>query len=141
MTLSLPFMVHFGARNMGRPIRILLADDHPALRKSLARVLEREESLEVVGEASDGRMAVDLARELRPDVIVMDVQMPGLDGIEATRRIALAQPGTRVIGYSLNPSGSIAEAMRRAGAASCLGKNEPVAALIRVIRAFRPREV
>ncbi len=126
---------------MGENIRILLVDDHRALRESLARVLGREADLDVVGEAADGRIAVDLAEELHPDVIVMDVQMPVLDGIEATRRITTAHPGTRVIGYTLNSAGNLAEAMRRAGAAVCLGKNEPVTALFHAIRACRPGEV
>lgn len=130
-----------GFPDMGENIRILLVDDHRALRESLSRVLEREDNLEVVGEASDGRMAVDLADELHPDVIVMDVQMPVLDGVEATRRITTAHPGTRVIGYTLNSAGKLSDAMRRAGAAACLGKNEPVTALFHAIRACRPGEV
>ena len=65
-------------------MRILLADDHSLVRQSLAHVLSREPDLEIVGEAWDGKLAVELARELRPDLVLMDISMPVMDGIEAT---------------------------------------------------------
>ena len=72
---------------MSSPIRLLLADDHAMLRQGTAELLRREPDLEVVGEASDGAQAIELARQLKPDIVVMDVRMPVLSGVEATRRI------------------------------------------------------
>lgn len=82
-------------------IRVLLADDHAVVRKGLHYVLERDPSIDVAGEASDGREAVRLAEELSPDVIVMDVAMPGLNGIEATAQILKKNPAVRVIMLSM----------------------------------------
>src|SRR5690349_19338597 len=76
------------------PIRILIADDHAVLRQSLRFMLESQPGLEVVGEASNGRDAIDMVEKLKPDVVLMDTIMPGLNGIEATRQIRRQQPKT-----------------------------------------------
>lgn len=78
-------------------IRVLIADDHAILRKGIRALLSTEPDMEVVGEASDGMETVAQARALHPDVILMDLVMPKMDGIEATRQIAAAQPGVRIL--------------------------------------------
>jgi two-component system, NarL family, response regulator LiaR len=82
---------------MPDPIAILIADDHPVVRQGLRTFLETQDGLEVVGEASDGAEAAELAQQLLPDVVLMDLVMPGLDGVEATRRIREISPSTKVI--------------------------------------------
>ena len=83
-------------------IRILLADDHQILREGLRALIDRQEGMQVVAEAQNGRDAVGLAMELKPDVAVVDVMMPELNGVEATRQICAALPHTRVIALSMH---------------------------------------
>ena len=78
-------------------ITVLLAEDHMVVREGLRALLEAEGDIEVVGEAATGRQAVELTRKLRPDVVVMDIAMPVLNGLEATRQIRKARPETRVL--------------------------------------------
>jgi DNA-binding NarL/FixJ family response regulator len=78
-------------------IRLLIADDHELFRRGLRMVLEDEDDIEIVDEAGDGEVAVELAREHAPDVVVMDVRMPGLSGIQAARRIKEEEPGTKIL--------------------------------------------
>ena len=115
-------------------MRVLLVDDHQIVREGLARLLEREPELEVIAQASDGLQAVELARELMPDVIVMDVSMPGMNGIEATRRIISELPKMRIIGLSLHSEGDMAQIMLDAGAERYLPKDGPSAILKQAIR-------
>ncbi|MET8231718.1 response regulator transcription factor [Micromonospora sp. NPDC005298] len=116
-------------------IRVLLADDQALMRAGFRALLDAEDDVEVVGEATDGTSAVDLARRLRPDVVLMDVQMPGLDGIDATRRIA-ADPdlaAVRVLiltNYGLDP---YVFAALRAGASGFLLKDADPADLLRAV--------
>lgn len=86
---------------MGQPIRILLADDHTIVRQGLARLLEDQHDLEVVGEASDGRMALEKALELKPDVIILDIAMPLMNGIETAKRIRKNLPKTKILILSM----------------------------------------
>jgi PAS domain S-box-containing protein len=115
-------------------IRVLLADDHAIFRTGLVDLLQQEPDIEVVAEAADGEMAVAAALRSRPHVVLMDVGMPRLDGIEATRRIAAALPGARVIGLSGNQDEDMAAAMRQAGAVLYLVKDSPPEALVAAIR-------
>jgi DNA-binding NarL/FixJ family response regulator len=91
------------ARRVGEPnvaderIRLLIADDHELFRRGLRMVLEDEDDIEVIDEAGDGEQAVEMAREHAPDVVVMDVRMPGLTGIQAARRIKEEEPGTKIL--------------------------------------------
>lgn len=115
-------------------IRILLADDHKILREGLAGLLREQPDFEVVSEASDGQMAVDMARETRPDVIVMDVSMPRLNGVEATRTIKSERPEVVVIGLSMHAKEDMADAMRSAGAVAYVTKGAPSEILTATIR-------
>ncbi len=83
-------------------IRILLADDHVLVRQGFSMILSAQSDMEIVGEAGNGREAVELAEKLKPDLVVMDVTMPELNGIEATRRLAASTPRTRVLALSMH---------------------------------------
>ena len=103
-------------------IRVLLVDDHTILRDGVHLLLESQGDMEVVGEAANGRSAVRLAKELSPDVVVMDVTMPDLNGIEATRQILAASPGTRVLALSQHTDRRFLADMLKAGAVGYLLK-------------------
>ncbi|MFP4144872.1 MAG: PAS domain S-box protein [Phycisphaeraceae bacterium] len=115
-------------------IRVLLADDHQVVREGLANLLRSQPDIEIVGEAADGAEALDQARRLQPDVVVMDVSMPRLSGIEATRRVRQELPDTQVVGLSFHEEPEIAREMREAGAASYLTKGGPAEDLLSAVR-------
>jgi CheY-like chemotaxis protein len=106
------------------PPRVLIADDAPAMRAALRGLLE-DHGLPVIGEAADGLQAVTMAARLQPDVVVMDVRMPGLDGIQATTRITGAHPAIRVVVYSVFDSDETQHAAYQAGAAAFVPKHAP----------------
>ena len=116
-------------------VRILLADDHNILRDGMRLLLERQPGFEVVGEAGDGREIVELAREQRPDVVVMDIAMPNMNGIEATRRIVEKYPQTGVVILSMHYDESYVLRSLKAGARAYLLKDALKAELISAIRA------
>jgi len=116
-------------------LRILLADDHGVVRKGLRSVLESEEDLRVVGEAADGLEAVRLARELAPDVVIMDLAMPLLSGIDATARLARECPGTAVVVLSMHSDESYLTRALAAGARGYLLKDSAEEDLPRAVRA------
>jgi PAS domain S-box-containing protein len=116
-------------------IRVLLVDDHTLLRQGLLSIVSAYEHLEVAGEASDGVEAVELSQRLCPDVIVMDINMPRMDGIEATKRIKANQPGIIIIGLSVNQSADIADRMKAAGVTLYLTKESAADALCQAIEA------
>jgi PAS domain S-box-containing protein len=122
-------------RPKGRKISVLLVDDHRIMRQGLSSLLQFEEDIEVVGEAEDGRQAVALARQHVPDVIIMDVNMPVMNGIEATRVLSKELPQVKVIALSMHAERDTAEAMRQAGAVAYLTKGGPSEDLIAAIRA------
>ncbi len=103
--------------------RVLLVDDHAMVRQGLRAILDKYTDVTIVGEAGNGLEAVAMAAELTPDVIVMDINMPQMDGIEATRQIKAAQPDAMVIGLSVNNSAEVVDAMKRAGAARFISKD------------------
>lgn len=119
---------------MGEKIRILLADDHVMLRQGTAALLAREEDLEVVGQAGDGREAVDLAHRLEPDIVVMDVRMPEFSGIEATRRIRAALPSVQVLVLTAHDDDQYVFSLLEVGASGYLLKSAPVSELVDAIR-------
>jgi len=115
-------------------IRVLLVDDQQILREGLGALLRDHSDFDVVGEAADGEQAVQLARSLRPDVVVMDASMPRLNGVESTRRLSRELPDARVIGLSMYSEDDMGSAMREAGAVAYLSKDGPVEVLIAEIR-------
>ena len=116
-------------------IRVLIVDDHVVVRAGLRLLIESRPGLVVVGEAANGEEAVSLGEEVRPDVIVMDANMPIIDGIEATRRLKRIRPQTVVIGLSVDNSPYIEQAMREAGVAAFHTKEAAVEELYRTIQA------
>jgi len=120
---------------MSRQMRVVLADDRMAVREALCMLIEEQADLEVVGEAEDGREAVELALELSPDVVLMDVSMPVMDGIEATRRIAAEAEGIKVLGLSMHADGKMVKGMLQAGASGYVLKDRADKELADAIRA------
>jgi DNA-binding NarL/FixJ family response regulator len=117
------------------PLRVLIADDHPLFRAGLGAMLASAPDTELVGEATTGREAVSLAAELGPDLIIMDVQMPQTDGIEATRKIARESPETNILVVTMfEDDGTVFQAMR-AGARGYVLKGANYAEMLRAIRA------
>ena len=116
-------------------IRILLADDQPLMRRCLRLCLELEPDLEVVGEAGDGAAAVALARDCRPDVVIMDLAMPVLDGIAATAALHAALPTIAVIAHSLHDDAATRARARAAGASAFVPKHSLEGPLLAAIRA------
>jgi two-component system, NarL family, response regulator NreC len=118
-----------------KAIRILLADDHAVVRQGFKMILNAQADMEIVGEAGNGREAVDLVEKLKPDVVVMDVAMPELNGIEATRRVSDVSPHTRVIALSMHKDSVYVREVLRAGARGYLLKDSGAGDLVSAVRA------
>ncbi|HTT64063.1 MAG TPA: response regulator transcription factor [Bryobacteraceae bacterium] len=117
-------------------VRILLADDHTVMRNGLRLLLERQSHLQVVGEAADGRQAVALSESANPDVVIMDIGMPNLNGIEATRQIVNRNPRTAVAVLSMHSDESYVIRALKAGARAYLLKDSAEADLLAAVRAL-----
>ena len=115
--------------------RILLVDDHAVVRQGFKMILGAQSDMEIVGEAANGREAVELAAQLKPDIVVMDVAMPELNGIEATRRVIASDPHTRVIALSMHKDSVYVREILRAGARGYLLKDSGADDLVKAIRA------
>ena len=119
---------------MSDRIGVLIVDDHPVVREGLRTYLNTQDDIEVVGEAGDGRECVDLVRDLVPDIVLMDLVMPGTDGIEATRRVRDASPSTKVVVLTTFDSDEKVFPAIKAGAAGYLLKDVQAAVIADAIR-------
>jgi DNA-binding NarL/FixJ family response regulator len=120
--------------------RILLVDDHELVRRGIRSLLEAEEDFEVCAEAANGRVAVDLAQQLTPDVIVMDIGLPGLNGIEATRRIRKVARRTEILALSLHESEHFAREVLAAGARGYVFKSDAAHEVVDAVRSIRNKK-
>jgi DNA-binding NarL/FixJ family response regulator len=120
--------------NSANPIAVLLAEDHTVVREGLRKLLEAESDMQVVGEAATGRQAVEMTRGLRPDVVVMDIAMPHLNGLEATRQIRQAMPAAKVLILSAHSDDAYVERVMALGAAGYLIKQTSAHCLSEAIR-------
>ncbi len=121
-------------------IRVLLADDHAVVRQGFRLILSHEPDMEIVGEAGNGREAIALCERMKPDVVVMDVAMPELNGIEATRRLQISSPATRVLALSMHKDGVYVREILRAGARGYLLKDSIDRDLLAAVRAVAKGE-
>jgi DNA-binding NarL/FixJ family response regulator len=123
-----------------KKIRIVLVDDHPVMRHWLTVILQEHPRLEIVGEAPDGEAAVTLVRRLKPDLVLMDISMPGMNGIQATRIIHSELPEVCIIGLSMLQEEAQADAMRDAGAVNYLAKGGPPGEVLTAVLACYPQQ-
>jgi DNA-binding NarL/FixJ family response regulator len=122
------------AKSSKNRIRVLLVDDNPIVRRAVSWRIKAEPDMEVVGQAEDGSKAIKLALTLQPEVVIMDVSMPRLHGVEAARQLQEHCPACRVIGFSIYTAPEAASAMSKAGAVHFVNKRDDPASLIAAIR-------
>jgi CheY-like chemotaxis protein len=121
---------------LDRPARILVADDHKLFREGVIHLLRQEPDLAVIGEAADGQEAVEFTRNLKPDILILDVSMPKISGVHVAAQISRELPQTRIIGLSMHEDDHMAKAMRAAGAAAYLTKGGSSETLLDVVRSL-----
>ncbi|MEW6753285.1 MAG: response regulator transcription factor [Candidatus Latescibacterota bacterium] len=122
------------------PTRVLLVDDHPAVRQGLRDLLASEGSVLVVGEAGSASEAEVQVTELEPDVVIMDIGLPDMNGLDATRRLQEARPQVKILVYTMHEGTEYVTEARRAGARGYVLKRAPFAELVRALRAIRRGE-
>ncbi len=122
-------------------VRVLLVDDHPVVREGLRALIDRQSDMRVVGEAADGKSACEKAAQLFPDVVVMDVSMPGMDGVQATQEIGRRSPRSRVVALTVHEDRSYVRALIAAGAAAYVLKRSAPDDLVRAIQIVAKGEV
>jgi two-component system response regulator NreC len=116
-------------------IKLVLADDHSLIRVGLQSLIEKETDLQIIGQASDGRQTVSLVQKLKPDIVIMDISMPGLNGIEATRQIKAIDENIKIIALSVHDEALYVRRMLKAGASGYLVKHSDFNELVEAIRA------
>ncbi len=120
---------------MGNRVRVVLVEDNAMFRQTLELLLELRSTIEVVGSVATGREGVEVARRVRPDVVVMDYRMPGLNGAQATAAVLEASPGSRVVCLTASISGDELREIRAAGAIACVMKDEALDEIVEAIHA------
>jgi DNA-binding NarL/FixJ family response regulator len=125
---------------MKKKIRILIADDHDIVRRGMRPLIESEWGWEICGEARDGREAVTLAEKLKPDVVILDVAMPGLNGVDAAQQIKRALPDTEVLAFTGSESETLVHQLFAAGVRGCVLKSEAAQHLLPAIKALCAHE-
>jgi DNA-binding NarL/FixJ family response regulator len=118
------------------PVRIVIADDHEVVRQGLHTILRARPEWQIVGEAENGRQAVDCVRELHPDVLILDITMPLMSGLEAAQELLKKDPGTRILIFTMHDSKSLIQAVRKAGAQGYVLKSRAAKDLIHAIEAL-----
>jgi DNA-binding NarL/FixJ family response regulator len=118
-------------------LKLLLADDHEIVRQGLRSILATQRDCEVVGEAADGRQAVTMAKELSPDVVILDIAMPSLNGLEATRQILKARPQTKVLILTMHEADSVIREVLDAGARGYILKTDAGRDLVTAVESLR----
>src|SRR5687767_3133447 len=121
---------------MKRTTRILLVDDHEVVRHGMRALLDAKEGFDVCGEAGDGRVAVSMAKDLRPDIVVMDIGLPGLNGFDATAQILQAWPDTRVLVLSMHDAEHVVAEVVSAGASGFVLKSDAGRELVAAVDAL-----
>ena len=117
-------------------MNVLLIDDHQATRREMASLIEKQRDFKVVGEAGSGREGITRALDLHPDIIVMDVVMPGMNGIEATRKISASDSGIRILALSNHTGHYLVDAVLKAGAMGYVRKDQAYEELVKAIRSI-----
>jgi DNA-binding NarL/FixJ family response regulator len=117
-------------------LRILIVDDHEIMREGVCALLRKCPEMDVVGQAADGRMAIEMVKELRPDVVIMDIGMPNLNGIEATRKMIAENPHLKVMALSTHSDGSVVAKMIKAGATGYMLKESAFSELLEGLHAM-----
>ncbi|MBN2590233.1 MAG: response regulator transcription factor [Sedimentisphaerales bacterium] len=121
-------------------MKVLIADDHSIVREGLKSLIDKQKSMQVVGEAEDGQKAIDLTRELSPDIVIMDISMPNLNGIEATREILRHKPQIKIIILSMYTDKHIVKESLEAGAQGYILKSNLLDELLNAIKAIKANE-
>jgi DNA-binding NarL/FixJ family response regulator len=116
------------------PVRILLADDHEVVRQGLRTILRARPDWEIVGEAENGQEAVDAVQQLKPDVVILDITMPMVSGLEATQAITKLKTNTRILIFTMHDSKSLVKAVKKAGASGYVLKSRAARDLINAVR-------